>query len=124
MLFLGAVGVLFIAIPGKLIGLFTSEPAVVATGVDCLRYLAFGYAFYAWGMVMVQSFNGAGDTWTPTLINIFAFWLIEIPLAWTLAKTLAMGPRGVFLAIPIAESAFTVVAMILFRRGRWKTKRI
>ena len=75
-------------------------------------------------MVMVQSYNGAGDTWTPTVINLFCFWLLEIPLAWALARTVGMGPKGVFLAIPIAESVFTVVAMLLFRRGRWKTKRI
>jgi Na+-driven multidrug efflux pump len=124
MLYLGAAGAVFVVIPDRLVGLFTSDTAVLETGAGCLRYLAWGYLFYAWGMVMVQSFNGAGDTWTPTVINLFCFWLLEIPLAWALARTAGMGPKGVFLAIPIAESAFTVVAMLLFRRGRWKTKRI
>lgn len=124
MLFLGVVGAAYIAVPGWLVGLFTSEADVAATGVDCLRYLAFGYLFYAWGMVLVQAFNGAGDTWTPTVINLFCFWMIEIPLAWALAQTAGLGPRGVFVAIPIAESTFTVVAILLFRRGRWKLKKI
>jgi len=124
MLFLIVVGVAFVAFPARLVGLFTSDPAVLAVGVDCLRYLAVGYPFYAWGMVMVQSYNGAGDTWTPTVINFFCFWLIEIPLAWTLALPLGMGPKGVFLSIPIAESVFSAVAILLFRRGRWKTKKI
>ncbi|MBI4874815.1 MAG: MATE family efflux transporter [Acidobacteria bacterium] len=124
MLFLALAGAIFVIFPAPLVGLFTSDKAVLKTGIDCLRYLACGYPFYAWGMVMVQSFNGAGDTATPTMINLVCFWLIEIPLAWALARVLGMGPTGVFLAIPIAESAFTVVAMLLFRRGRWKTKRI
>jgi putative MATE family efflux protein len=124
MLFLGAIGAVFVVIPDRLVGLFTSDTAVLETGAGCLRYLAWGYLFYAWGMVMVQSYNGAGDTWTPTVINLFCFWLLEIPLAWALARAAGMGPKGVFLAIPIAESVFTVVAILLFRRGRWKTKKI
>lgn len=124
MLFLGTVGLVFVLFPARLVGVFTSDAAVVATGVDCLRYLAYGYLFYAWGMVMVQSYNGAGDTATPTMINLLCFWVIEIPLAWALAHTAGLGPKGVFLAIPFAEAMFTVVAMLLFRQGRWKTKRI
>ncbi len=124
MLFLGTVGLVFIVFPARLVGVFTSDAAVVATGVDCLRYLAYGYLFYAWGMVMVQSYNGAGDTATPTMINLLCFWAIEIPLAWALAHTAGLGPKGVFLAIPFAEAMFTVVAMLLFRQGRWKAKKI
>ncbi len=80
--------------------------------------------FYAYGMVLTQSFNGAGDTWTPTWINFCCFWLWEIPLAWLLAIKLGMGPRGVYIAITVAFSTVAVVSAILFRRGRWKSKRV
>jgi Na+-driven multidrug efflux pump len=83
--------------------------------------VSYGYVFYAWGMVMVQAFNGAGDTTTPTWINVLCYWLFQIPLAWTLARTLALGPDGVFFAITIAESVVAVVAVAFFRQGRWKT---
>ena len=85
---------------------------------------ASGFVFYAYGMVLTQSFNGAGDTWTPTWINLGCFWLWEIPLAWLLAIELGLGPRGVYIAITIAFSTVAVVSAILFRRGRWKLKRV
>jgi Na+-driven multidrug efflux pump len=91
-------------------------------GADCLRVVASGYLFYAYGMVLTQSFNGAGDTWTPTWINLFCFWLWEIPLAYALAIWLRLGPHGVYLAITIAFSTLAVVSAVLFRRGRWKTR--
>jgi Na+-driven multidrug efflux pump len=97
---------------------------VHAYGVDCLRIISCGFLFYAYGMVLTQSFNGAGDTRTPTLINVVVFWLWEIPLAWFLAYTLGMGPRGVFLAAAVAFSTLAVVSAYFFRRGRWKTKRV
>jgi putative MATE family efflux protein len=119
---LGCVGLLFVVFAPQIIRLFTSEPALIPYGVDCLRIVACGFLFYAYGMVLTQSFNGAGDTWTPTIINLFVFWLWELPLAYVLAITLHMGPRGVFLAITIAFSSLAVISAIVFRRGKWKTK--
>jgi len=124
MAFLALVTVLFVAFAEQLIGIFTTDPAVVPYGVTCLRYISYGYVFYAWGMVLVQAFNGAGDTWTPTLINIGCFWLFEIPLAYALALPAGMGAPGVFLAITIAESVLAVVGFFAFRRGSWKTQKV
>lgn len=124
MTFLGVVGLGFFLFPGALVGLFTADAAVAPVATEGLRIIAAGFVFYAWGMVLVQSFNGAGDTWTPTVINFFVFWLWEIPLAWVLAVRLALGPRGVFLAITIAFSTLAVVGGLLFRRGKWKEKKV
>jgi putative MATE family efflux protein len=124
MYFLGAVGLLFVVLAAPIVRLFTSEPEVVNHGADALRVVAAGYLFYAYGMVVTQSFNGAGDTWTPTWINLFCFWLWEIPLAYALAIWLGMGPHGVYLAITIAFSTLAVVSTLLFRRGRWKTRAV
>jgi putative MATE family efflux protein len=122
MIFLGIVGVLFIVFAPQIIWLYTSDPQVSQYGIDCLRIVAYGFLFYAYGMVLGQSFNGAGDTWTPTIINLFVFWLWEIPLAWVLSEVLGMGPRGVFVAITVAFSTLAVVSAIVFRQGRWKRK--
>jgi putative MATE family efflux protein len=125
MIFLGAVGLVFVLFADPIVSLFTQAaagPEVHAYATDCLRIVASGFLFYAYGMVITSSFNGAGDTWTPTLINLFVFWLWEIPLAFLLAYTFDFGPRGVFLAITIAFSTLAVVSAILFRRGRWKTR--
>ena len=124
MVFLGCVTVVFVTFAEPLVRLFTSDPEVVPVGVSCLRFVSYGYVFYAYGMVMVQAFNGAGDTWTPTGINLFCYWLFQIPLAYLLARTVGLGPDGVFMAITISESATAVVGMLWFRRGRWKTRRI
>ena len=124
MIFLGTVGLLFVLFARKIIGLFTEDPNIVPSGVDCLRIVAYGFLFYAWGMVITQSFNGAGDTWTPTIINLFVFWLWELPLAYVLAITFGMGPRGVFLAIMISFSTLAVVSALMFRRGKWKTRKV
>ncbi|HEX8119604.1 MAG TPA: MATE family efflux transporter, partial [Pyrinomonadaceae bacterium] len=110
-----------------IVAVFTQAAAgaeVHAYGVDCLRIVSCGFLFYAYGMVLTQSFNGAGDTRTPTLINVFVFWLWEIPLAWLLAFRVGMGPRGVFVAAAVAFSTLAVVSAYFFRRGRWKTKRV
>ena len=123
-LFLGGVAVLFIAFPESIIRLFTTDPAVIPYGVDCLRIVSYGNLAYAYGMVMVQSFNGAGDTFTPTTVNLFGYWLFQIPVAYALAFHTNLGPRGVFAAIPIAETAIAIVGVMLFRRGRWKLKKI
>jgi Na+-driven multidrug efflux pump len=105
-----------------MIALFSPDPGVQRMGALCLRVVSYGYAFYAWGMVMVQAFNGAGDTVTPSWINFFCYWLFQIPAAWLLARSLDQGPLGVFLAITLAESAIAVVGLVVFRRGSWKRK--
>jgi putative MATE family efflux protein len=120
LVFLGSVGLIFVVFARQIIGLFTHDPNVVPYGVDCLRIVAYGFLFYAYGMVLTQSFNGAGDTWTPTVINLFVFWIWELPLAYVLAKTFGLGPRGVFLAIMIAFSTLAIVSALVFRRGKWK----
>jgi putative MATE family efflux protein len=122
--FLGTVGLLFVVAAGPLVGLFTNDAQVAAYAASCLRIVASGFLFYAFGMVLVAAFNGAGDTRTPTLLNLGIFWAFEIPLAWALAHPLGMGPRGVFIAIAVAFSAMAVVSVVLFRRGRWKTMQV
>jgi putative MATE family efflux protein len=124
MAFLGVVGLGFFLFPGTLVGLFTQDAAVFPVATEGLRIISAGFLFYAWGMVLVQAFNGAGDTWTPTVINFFVFWLWEIPLAYFLAVRLGLGPRGVFLAIAVAFSTLAVAGGVLFRRGRWKEKKV
>jgi putative MATE family efflux protein len=124
MICLGVVGLIYAVFARQIILIFTSDPNVVPYGVGCLRTVACGFLFYAYGMVLTQSFNGAGDTWTPTIINLFVFWLWELPLAYALAMWFGMGPRGVFLAITIAFSTLAVVSAIAFRRGRWKTRTV
>ena len=124
MIFLGTVGALFIVFAPQIVAIYTSDPEIAGHAVNCLRIVAAGYLFYAYGMVLTQSFNGAGDTWTPTWINFGCFWLWEIPLAWFLALKLGMGPPGVYIAITVAFSTVAVVSAILFRRGQWKLKRV
>ncbi|MEW6207611.1 MAG: MATE family efflux transporter [Acidobacteriota bacterium] len=124
MIFLLGVTIVFLLFAEPLIGLFTVDAAVVPYGVDCLRFISYGYIFYAYGMVMVQAFNGAGDTFTPTVINLFCYWLFQIPLAWWLAMKTSFEARGVFMAITIAESLLAVVSILVFRQGRWKTRQI
>jgi putative MATE family efflux protein len=123
-IFLGSVGLVFIFFSEPIIRLFTSDPAVVPLGVACLRIVSYGNLGYAYFMVMMQAFNGAGDTITPTIINFFGFWLFEIPLAWWLAIPLHMRSNGAFFAIAIAESTMAVASAILFKQGRWKKKKI
>ena len=105
-------------------GVFTTDPIVVGYGVDALRIVCLGYFFYGYGMVLAQAFNGAGDTLTPTVMNVVCFWLLEIPLAWVLARVLAMGPEGVFASIAISESALAVISIVLFRKGRWRSVQV
>jgi putative MATE family efflux protein len=124
MAFLLAVAVLFIAAAEPLIRIFSVEPDVVRYGVACLRWVSIGYPFYAWGMVMVQAFNGAGDTYTPSVINFFCYWLFQLPVAYALAYGLDLGPTGVFVAITAAESLIAVVGILVFRRGRWKLQAV
>jgi putative MATE family efflux protein len=120
MVFLGAVGLAFLVGAPFIARLFTSDGEVLPYAVSCLRTVSLGFVFYAYGMVLTQAFNGAGDTWTPTVINLFVFWLWEIPLAWWLSSQAGFGARGVFMALTIAYSTLAVVSAILFRRGTWK----
>jgi putative MATE family efflux protein len=122
--FLGSIGLLFAVVPRLIVGLFTVDPIVIAYAVDCLRIVALGFLLFAYGMVTLQAFNGAGDTVTPMVVNLVCFWFIKLPIAWGLANVLGMGPRGVFLAISVAYSMQALVAAALFRRGRWQTKTI
>ena len=124
MLFLTTISVVFIISAPWLIPLFTTDPAVIEQGVLCLRIICLGYIFYAYGMVIGQAFNGAGDTVTPTLINVVAFWMLQIPLSYTFAKILAWGPVGVYWGIAISESLLAVIAILVFRRGKWKEVKI
>jgi Na+-driven multidrug efflux pump len=123
-LFLGTVGILFHVGALPIARMFTSDPAVQPFAVDCLRTVSLGFVFYAFGMVLTQAFNGAGDTWTPTIINLFVFWAWEIPLAWWLAVGAGLGARGVFVALTVAYSTLAVVSAVLFRRGRWKQRKV
>jgi Na+-driven multidrug efflux pump len=118
------VAVVFIVFAEQLVACFSSDAAVVAMGASCLRILSYGYGFYAWGMVILQAFNGAGDTTTPTWINFFCYWLFQIPLAIGLTRGLGMGPEGVFAAITAAESLLAVAGVLCFRRGTWKTQSV
>jgi putative MATE family efflux protein len=122
--FMGVVSLLFLLSPGTIVGFFTPVVEVQRYAVTALRIISAGYIFYGVGMVLVNAFNGAGDTRTPTVINIFCFWLFQLPLAYILAKSLAWGPTGVFVAIPVAETVVTVTAFVLFKKGRWKTVKI
>ena len=124
LVFLGSVGVLYFIFAPAIIGAFSNSPLVDEYGIEAIRIIALGFPMYAWGMVLTQSFNGAGDTWTPTLINIGCFWFWEIPLALVLSTRFGFGPRGVFIAIAVAFSTLAVVSGLLFRRGKWKTRAI
>lgn len=124
MLFLAGVGVLFVAFADPIVSTFTSDEAIKPIAVQGLRIVSAGFPFYAYGYVITQSFNGAGDTMTPTLINVCCLWLGELPLAYALSRTLGLGPPGVFWAVAVAFSVMSVVGALVFRQGRWKTKRV
>ena len=124
MFFMGSLGLLLFLFPSYWIGLFIEDPVVVENGILALRIISSGFLFYALGMVMMQGFNGSGDTTTPTIINLFSFWLFEIPLAWFMAIALNMGLKGASFAIVIAESFLALIAFLLFRRGKWKLSEV
>jgi putative MATE family efflux protein len=124
MLFLGSVGVFFVFFADPIIRLFTNDPAVMPMAVSCLRILSYGNIGYAYGMVMLQAFNGAGDTITPTVVNFFGFCMLELPLAYALAVPLGFRTNGAYYAIVFAEGAIAVAGVLLFRRGKWKGQQI
>ena len=124
MIFLGAIGVIFVVFAEPIVRLFTHDPQVVPLAASCLRIISYGNIGYAYGMVMLQAFNGAGDTITPTIVNFFGFWLLEIPLAWFLAIPMRMQAKGAYFSIVVAEAAIAAVSIVLFKRGYWKKQQI
>ena len=124
LVFLGLLGAVFLVFADLIVSAFTGDVQVRAFGVSCLRTVSLGFLFYAYGMVLGQAFNGAGDVWTPTFINLFCYWLLLQPLAYALAHWLRWGPAGVFAAITMAWSTYAIVAAVIFKRGRWKRKKV
>ncbi|MEZ4699269.1 MAG: MATE family efflux transporter [Rhodothermales bacterium] len=118
--FLGVVAIAMFVFSEPLIRIFTDIPTAVAYGVDCLHIVSYTYVLFAFGMVIVSSFNGAGDTRTPTWINVICYWMLQVPIAYILSHPLGMGPRGAFIAIAFAQAILAVIAVVLFRRGTWK----
>lgn len=119
--FMCVVGLLMLLVAPQIAALFSADPEVLRYGTSCLRILGIGYPMYAVGMIMIQALNGAGDTATPSVLNLLCFWLLQIPLAFWLAEKTDLGPNGVFVAIVVSESLLTVLSILVFRRGRWKT---
>jgi putative MATE family efflux protein len=121
---LGSIGLVFVLFAPAIVAIYTADPGIVPHAISCLRIVSSGFLLFAFGLVLTQAFNGAGDTWTPTWINLGCFWLWQIPLAWLLAMKLEMGPRGVYIAITVAFSTLAIVSAIIFRRGWWKTRSV
>jgi len=124
MWFLGGIGIVLLFIAPQIMALFVSDPEVIRIGAAALRIFCAGNAFYAYGMVLTQAFNGAGDTYTPTMINLACYWALQIPLAYLLAFPLQIGFNGIFIAVPVAESALALAAVMMFRRGTWKLQQV
>jgi putative MATE family efflux protein len=123
-IFMGIVAALFIVVPRFIVGLFTTDTVVMDYGIESLRVIGYGTIFFGVGMVLQQALNGAGDTKTPTWINLVCFWLIQVPLAWFLSIFLKLGPLGVFIAIPVADAILTVLAWYFFSKGSWKNIKV
>ena len=121
---MSVLGAVFILLAKPIVELFTDDPEIIRYGVNCLRTLGLGYPMYAVGMIVVQALNGAGDTRTPSLLNLVVFWITQIPLAYWLATSVGLGPNGVFIAIVASESLLTVLAVLVFRRGRWRMQEV
>jgi len=122
--FMTVLGILMLVLAPQIVTLFSSDPAILRYGSNCLRILGIGYPMYAVGMIIIQALNGAGDTRTPSLLNFLCFWIIQIPLSYWLAATVRLGPNGVFWSIVLSESLLTLLAVALFRRGAWRTQRV
>ena len=122
--FFAIVAVVFFMFGANLMRFFTDDKEAIVAGTECLHILAIGYVFFAYGMIISQAFNGAGDTRTPTYINLVVFWVLQIPLAWVLAKFLKLGPTGVYIAIGVAETFLAIISIVIFRRGKWKLVKV
>lgn len=123
-IFLGVVGLVFVAFARPIVGLFTTDPQVLAEGTRALWIVSLAFPLYAAGMCLEAAFNGAGDTWTPTRLNFFCFWLGQIPLAWVLADIVGLGSTGIYIAVPISFTVLTLWSAVLFKAGRWKTQQV
>jgi putative MATE family efflux protein len=123
-IFLGLIGAAFVGLAPQIVAIYTSDPLIAADAIACLRIVSLGFLFFAYGMVLTQAFNGAGDAWTPTWINLGCFWAWQMPLAYFLALHVGLGPSGVYWAVMIAFSTLAIVSAVIFRRGGWKLKRV
>ncbi len=119
-IFMATIMIITLIFGQYIISFFTNDEQVKTIAIEALQIMSIGFIFYGIGMVLINTFNGAGDTWTPTGINFFGFWLFQIPLAYILAKHFNMGPTGVFIAIPVAETAITLAGIFFYKRGKWK----
>ncbi|MEP7167946.1 MAG: MATE family efflux transporter [Bacteroidota bacterium] len=124
MIFMLTVMIIFLLFSRPIVSFFTDVPEVIQNATTCLNIISVGYIFFSYGMIIAQSFNGAGDTRTPTILNFFAFWCIQIPLAYLLSITFSFGPEGLFTSIVIAEILLTIAGLVIFRRGKWKEVKI
>ena len=122
--FMGIVSIVYLVFANTFLSWFSDNPNVIKYGALCLQVIAIGYIFYGYGMVVIQSFNGAGDTKTPTYINFVCFWLFQLPFAYLIAIELDGGPLGVFLSITLAEVLIAIIGIILFKKGKWKTVQV
>jgi len=123
-IFMTGLGILFLLFAPQIVALFTDVPEIRRYGTHCLRILGAGYPMYAIGMIIIQALNGAGDTRTPSFLNFIVFWLTQIPLAYWLATSVGMGPNGVFAAVVASETLLTILGIVVFRRGRWRTQEV
>lgn len=123
-IYMGLTSIVLLVFTRPIVMFFTAEPEVVEYAVQCLHIFAFGYAIWGFGMAILQAFNGAGDTMTPTYINIFCFWMVQVPLAYVLALTVGMGPVGVFWAVFVSEMLAGIVGVAVFTRGKWKLRQV
>jgi len=124
LIFMVFVMLAFLVFAKPIVSFFTNEIQVIQCATECLTIISIGYIFFSYGMIVAQSFNGAGDTRTPTILNFFAFWCIQIPLAYLLAITFSYGPDGLFASIVIAETLLTIAGIIIFKRGKWKEVKV
>jgi len=123
-MFLGIIGLIFVIFSRGIVGLFTSDPEVFANGVRALWIVSLAFPLYAAGMCLEGTFNGSGDTWTPTRLNFFCFWLGQVPLAYILAVPVGLGPLGVYIAVPVSFTVLTLWSAVLFTRGKWKQQKV
>jgi putative MATE family efflux protein len=120
MIFLGGLSLIFLAFAPQLVGIFSHDPVVVRYGANCLRIISLCYGLYAYGLIVVQAFNGAGDTFTPSMINLFCYWVVQLPLAFLLGRRMGLGPNGIYFAVLVTETLLALISIYVFRLGRWK----